>query len=78
MELLSTEGMSRDQAILHLMESVDTSLFRIDNLLDERPTTDYTGRALDLFLRNWITTFRKGLVEHVHEYRVLLGQDDGT
>jgi hypothetical protein len=67
--LISTEGMDHTQAILHLMENIDTLMFRIDNIIDDRPKADYTGRTVDLFVRNWLKQFHNDLLGHMHEYQ---------
>ena len=63
---------NRDEAILYLMNDIDTSMFRIENMMDERTSNDYAGRALDIFLHNWIEKASKGLSEHVREYKALI------
>ena len=60
-----------DEAILYLLNSISTSMFCIENMIDERPSNDYAGRALDIFLHNWLEKSSRGLSEHVCEYKAL-------
>ena len=72
--MLDTEAAgckNRDEAILYLMDSIDTSMFRIENMIDERPSNDYAGRELDIFMRNWLKKAQEELSEYVADYKSL-------
>ena len=63
--------MSHNETMLHLMDIILTVMWCIDNQIDQRSSTDYAGKGLDIFLRNWIKKAHKDLSGHICEYKDL-------